>query len=86
MRSKACSPKGYPIPHFVKRIPADLRKRLVGRTLVIPFANDTMDSRSHAVREHPDFTSHCQAAPPLLRTQDTFEPAQYPLEALEGRR
>ncbi|PDT06937.1 DUF6538 domain-containing protein [Rhizobium sp. M1] len=37
------APKGSPQPHFVKRIPADLHKRLVGRTLVIPLANDTVD-------------------------------------------
>ncbi len=37
------APKGSPNPHFVKRIPADLRKRLVGRNLVIPLAEGTVD-------------------------------------------
>ncbi|WP_141105663.1 hypothetical protein [Rhizobium sp. R635] len=38
------APKGSPYPYFVKRIPAaDLRHRLVGRSLIIPLANGKVD-------------------------------------------
>ncbi|MEZ2132863.1 MULTISPECIES: DUF6538 domain-containing protein [unclassified Sinorhizobium] len=65
--------KGSRNPHFVKRIPADLRSRMVGRTLVIPFADGTVTF---------NVTSSTQSIRFSLRTSNPVEAKVRQAEAL----